>query len=73
MIRAFLDVRKTNYPKDDMDFTALMDSLELALAGRPLNISETYLNTAKVIAINELGNFDSSRFTLSIKGGWANP
>jgi hypothetical protein len=70
MVRAFIDIRKTNYPLSETDFSNLVNGIETALNARASALTQPYLLVTKEIAINNLGQFDGSRFELGIKRAW---
>ena len=70
MVRAFVDIRKTNYPLSETDFANLVNGIETALNARPPALTEGYLFVTKEISINHLGQFDSSRFESAMKKAW---
>ena len=47
MVRAFIDIRKTNYPLDETDFSNLVSQIETALNPRPTALTREYLLVTK--------------------------
>jgi hypothetical protein len=70
IIRAFVDCRKLNYA-DDQDLGGLATTLLGKLSARPAKlIDSNYLQMTKSVAVNNLGDFDTDKFKLSMKKAW---